>query len=73
MAPLPRGGKCDGAWKAIVCETITAAVAAAQRQVGRKKTGMRQGKTTSEENLSRGSLYKARIPHLRPIQLGLGG
>lgn len=72
-APLPRGGKCDGAWKAIACETITAAVAVAQRQVGRKKMGTREGKTMSEKNLLGGSLYKAHIPPLKPIQVSLDG
>lgn len=50
-ASLPWASKCDGAWKAIVCEPETAAVAAAQRQVGRRKIGIRKGKTISEENL----------------------
>lgn len=34
-----------------MCETKIAAIAAAQKQLGRKKIGTRKGKTISEEHL----------------------
>lgn len=51
----------------MVCGTEIAAVAAAQRQVGKKKIGIRKGKIISEENLQGGSLWKAHIPHPKAL------